>query len=157
VGFYKKDSGKPSITWAESVDLALCFGWIDGIRRRVDDVSHTIRFTPRRPGSRWSTVNIKRVAELEAQGLMKPAGLEAFRRRQTSRVYSYEQRYAATLDPDHEKKLKADKKAWAFFQAQPPSYPRTMIYWVVSAKRPETRLKRLDSLIQACAKGRRQY
>jgi uncharacterized protein YdeI (YjbR/CyaY-like superfamily) len=157
VGFHKKGTGTRSVTWPESVDQALCFGWIDGVRKRLDDERYTIRFTPRRPASTWSTVNIKRVAELEKLGLMRPAGLAAFDRRseEKSRIYSYEQRYTATLEDAHLKRLKSNKKAWAFFQAQPPWYRRVAIYRVVSAKKEETRLKRLDALIAAFAKGRR--
>jgi uncharacterized protein YdeI (YjbR/CyaY-like superfamily) len=157
VGFYKKGSGKPSITWPESVDQALCFGWIDGVRKRIDDVSYTIRFTPRRPGSTWSAVNIKRVAELTEQGLMRPAGLAAFERRSEakSRTYAYEQEHGAALDEEYQKELEADEKAWAFFQAQPPWYRRTAIHRVVSAKQEETRKRRLQALIEASAAGRR--
>jgi uncharacterized protein YdeI (YjbR/CyaY-like superfamily) len=159
VGFHKKGSGKPSITWPESVDQALCFGWIDGVRRRLDEVSYSIRFTPRRPGSAWSTVNIRRVADLTTQGLMHPAGLEAFGRRseEKSRIYSYEQRHGATLEAGHQKQLQRNEKAWVFFEAQAPSYRRLAIYWVVGAKKEETRLKRLNTLIEASAKGRRVY
>jgi uncharacterized protein YdeI (YjbR/CyaY-like superfamily) len=157
VGFYKRDSGKPSITWPESVDQALCFGWIDGVRRRLDEVSYTIRFTPRRAGSNWSAINIRRVEALQTEGLMHPAGLTAFAKRSDdkSRIYFYEQRHTATLDPAHQKKLEANRKAWAFFQAQPPGYQRLMAFWVVSAKREETRVKRLQRLIDESAKGRR--
>ncbi len=157
VGFYKRDSGKPSITWPESVDQALCFGWIDGVRRRLDEVSYTIRFTPRRTGSNWSAINIRRVEALQAEGLMHPAGLTAFAKRSDdkSRIYSYEQRHTAKLDPEHQKKLEGNRKAWAFFQAQPPGYQRLMTFWVVSAKKEETRLKRLQRLIDESAKGRR--
>lgn len=157
VGFYKRDTGKASMTWPESVDKALCFGWIDGVRKRVDDESYTIRFTPRRPGSTWSAVNIKRVAELEKQGLMQPAGLKAFalRSEEKSRTYAYEQRQSATLGENHLKKLKANRKAWAFFEALAPGYQRLAIHRVVSAKKEETRLKRLDELIEESANGRR--
>lgn len=158
VGFYKRDTGKPSITWPESVDQALCFGWIDGVRRRVNDERYTIRFTPRRPASVWSTVNIKRVAELEKRGLMQPAGSEAFARRseEKSRIYAYEQRWSAAFDRSHLEKLQGDLEAWTFFQAQPPWYRRTATYFVVSAKKEETRLKRLDKLIAAWSRGRRE-
>jgi uncharacterized protein YdeI (YjbR/CyaY-like superfamily) len=157
VGFYKRDSGKPSITWPESVDQALCFGWIDGVRRRLDEVSYTIRFTPRRAGSNWSAINIRRVEALQTGGLMHPAGLTAFGKRSDdkSRIYFYEQRHTATLDRTHQKKLEANRKAWAFFQAQPPGYQRLMAFWVVSAKKQETRLKRLQRLIDESARGRR--
>lgn len=157
VGFYRKDSGRASITWPESVDEALCFGWIDGIRRRVDAESYSIRFTPRRPQSTWSTINIGRVAVLTAEGRMRPAGLAAFGRRQErkSGTYAYEQRQHATLGAGHRRRLRANRKAWTFFQAQPPSYRRIMTYWVMSARREDTRLRRLDRLIAASAAGRR--
>ena len=157
VGFHKRGTGLPSITWPESVDQALCFGWIDGVRRRIDDERYSIRFTPRRPSSIWSTVNIKRVAALQAEGLMQPAGLEAFERRseERSRVYSYEQRHSAALDDGELKTLQANKEAWAFFETQPPGYRRLVTYWIVSAKTRETRQKRLEQLIQASANGRR--
>jgi uncharacterized protein YdeI (YjbR/CyaY-like superfamily) len=156
VGFYKKGSGQPSITWPESVDEALCFGWIDGVRRRRDDASYTIRFTPRQARSTWSAVNIKRVQELTAQGRMHPAGLTAFAARSdaNSAIYAYEQRHTATLDPIEEQQFQANRPAWAFFQAQPPSYRRTALYWVVSAKRAETRQKRLATLIEDSAQSR---
>jgi uncharacterized protein YdeI (YjbR/CyaY-like superfamily) len=156
VGFYKKDSGKPSITWPESVDQALCFGWIDGVRRRIDDLSYSIRFTPRRQRSTWSTVNIKRVAELTEQGLMQPAGLKAFEARQEYRsgIYAYEQR-SAQLPPEYEKLLKKNKAAFQFFEAQPASYRKIVYWYVLSAKKEETRLKRLNSVIEHSANGRR--
>lgn len=156
VGFYKRGSGEPSITWPESVDQALCFGWIDGVRKRVDDVSYTIRFTPRKARSIWSDVNVKRVQELTRQGLMQPAGLAAFEQRteDKSGIYSHEQKDAPTLTDEYEKKLKANKKAWAFFQAQAPWYRRAATHWVVSAKKEETRLKRLATLIEDSANGR---
>ncbi len=159
VGFFRKDSGTPSITWPESVDQALCFGWIDGVRRRVDEERYSIRFTPRRARSIWSAVNIRRVEELTAVGLMQPAGLEAFGRRSeaTSRIYSYEQRHTIVLDPAHQRRLESNRKAWAFFQAQPPSYRKVALYWVVSAKKEETRLRRLETLIAASADGRRTH
>jgi len=156
VGFYKRGSGKPSITWPESVDQALCFGWIDGVRRSIDETSYTIRFTPRKASSNWSTINVNRVKELTASGLMRPAGLEAFRRRseKKSGVYSYEQRAAAKLSRADQGRLKANKKAWAFFQDQPPWYRRTAAYWIISAKKEETRQKRLETLIADSASGR---
>jgi uncharacterized protein YdeI (YjbR/CyaY-like superfamily) len=149
VGFYKRGSGTPSITWPESVDEALCVGWIDGIRRRLDDERYTIRFTPRRPRSTWSAINIKRVGELVAAGRMRPAGLEAFERRQDDRsaIYSYEQRQEATLSPAQEQRFRASKPAWAYFQAQPPHYQRAAIHWVATAKKPETRDRRLATLV----------
>lgn len=156
VGFYKKGSGIPSITWPESVDEALCFGWIDGVRKRVDDLSYTIRFTPRRPGSIWSSVNIKRVEELTRNELMMPAGIKAFaaRKEYKSGIYAYEQR-STELPPPYDKRLRANKTAWTFFYAQPPSYRKLAFWWIVSAKREETRLKRLERLIEESAQGRR--
>ncbi len=154
VGFYKKDSGRPGITWPESVDQALCFGWIDGIRRRVDDESYTIRFTPRRRGSIWSSVNIKRVAELTKQKLMRPAGLAAFqlRKENKSGIYAYEQRTETLAEP-YATRFKKHKAAWKFYQAQAPSYRKVTGWWIVSAKKEETRLKRLERLIEYSAKG----
>jgi len=150
VGFYKKASGKPSITWPEAVDQALCFGWIDGVRKGIDDVSYTIRFTPRRPRSVWSSVNVKRAGELTELGLMRPAGLAAFDQRAPDRsgIYSYEQRKDARLDRADQRRFRTNQKAWAFFEAQPAWYRRTAIWWVVSAKREETRAKRLATLIE---------
>jgi uncharacterized protein YdeI (YjbR/CyaY-like superfamily) len=156
VGFYKRDSGKPSITWPESVDQALCFGWIDGVRRRIDDVSYSIRFTPRKAISNWSAINIARVAELTKLGLMAPAGLRAFDRRRDdkSAIYAYENA-VRTLAPEDEKRFRTNKKAWAYFTAQAPSYQRVAIYWVTSAKRDETRERRLATLIDDSANGKR--
>lgn len=156
VGYTKKGAGRPSITWPESVDEALCFGWIDGIRRSVDDTSYMNRFTPRRPGSNWSAVNIARVAELTAQGRMRPAGLAAFDRRrdETTAVYSYEQRHQAALEEAEEQQLRANPAAWQFFQARPPSYRQAAIRWVISAKKAETRQSRLARLIEDSAQGR---
>jgi uncharacterized protein YdeI (YjbR/CyaY-like superfamily) len=155
VGFHKKSTGKPSITWPEAVDQALCFGWIDGIRKSVDSDSYMNRFTPRRPRSTWSAVNIKRVQELTAAGLMRPAGIAAFEKRtdDNSAVYSYEQR-DARLDPEYERQIRTNEAAWSFFQAQSPWYRRTASRWVMSAKREETRRKRLAALIEDSAQGR---
>jgi uncharacterized protein YdeI (YjbR/CyaY-like superfamily) len=157
VGFYKKSSGRPSITWPESVDEALCFGWIDGIRKSVDDISYTIRFTPRKPRSNWSAVNIARVAELTRLGRMRPAGNKAFEQRvvEKSGVYSHEQRHTTQLDEAFEQQFRANPAAWDFFQAQPAGYRRMAIWWVVSAKKEATRLKRLATLIDDSAHGRR--
>ena len=157
VGFYKVGSGKPSITWPESVDEALCFGWIDGVRRTIDEERYTIRFTPRKPRSTWSAINLKRVDELTKLGRMQPAGAAAFARREAARsqIYSYEQRSEAALDDGFEREFRANERAWAFFQAQPPWYRRTAIYWVMTAKREETRQKRLATLIDDSAHGRR--
>ena len=155
VGFYKKCSGKPSITWPESVDQALCFGWIDGIRRNVDPESYSIRFTPRKPRSVWSSINIKRVEYLTENGLMAPAGLKAFEARTENRsgIYSYEQR-SDRLPDQYQKKLKQNKPAWEFYNAQGAYYRRLTAWWVVSAKKEETRLRRLDRLIEDSANGR---
>ena len=155
VGFYKKASGKPSITWPESVDAALCYGWIDGVRNAIDELSYRIRFTPRKPSSTWSAVNVKRVAQLTKLGLMRPAGIKAFeaRRGDKTGIYAYEQRKSAKLPPAYEKKFRANKKAWAFFQSQPPWYQRTATYRVISAKQEPTREKRLAQLIKDSAAG----
>src|ERR1700758_805697 len=149
VGFYKRTSGLPSITWPEAVDGALCFGWIDGVRKSIDAISYMIRFTPRKPRSVWSAINIKRVRELSKLRLMQSAGLAAFEKRDGDRsaIYAYEQRHTATLPRKFEKQLRANKEAWAFFRSQPPWYRRTSTYWVISAKKEETRLKRLATLI----------
>jgi len=157
VGFYKKGSGLPSITWPESVDEALCFGWIDGVRKSLGEDSYTIRFTPRKPGSTWSAVNVGRVQELTRLGRMRPAGLEAFEKRSEAKTgtYAYEQKEDAKLEKAEEKQLRADKAAWEFFQSQPAWYRRTAIWRVVSAKKEETRKKRLAKLIEESAAGRR--
>src|SRR5260370_32879675 len=149
VGYYKKDSEKSSITWPESVDAALCFGWIDGVRKSIDETSYTIRFPPRRPTSTWSAVNIKRVQQPKKMGLMHPAGLKAFASRSAkkSAIYSYEQRKSAQFTREQEKQFRANEAAWEFFRSQAPWYQRVTTYWVISAKREETKLKRLSSLI----------
>jgi uncharacterized protein YdeI (YjbR/CyaY-like superfamily) len=156
VGFYKKGSGKPSITWPESVDEALCFGWIDGIRKSIDADSYTNRFTPRKARSTWSAINIKRANELERLGRMHAAGRKAFEARTDDRsaLYSYEQRHAAKLQPEQERRFKANKEAWKWFQAQPPSYRKAAIWWVVSAKKDETKARRLATLVDDSAHGR---
>jgi uncharacterized protein YdeI (YjbR/CyaY-like superfamily) len=157
VGYHKTHTKKPSLTWKQSVDEALCFGWIDGLRKSIDESSYKIRFTPRKKGSNWSAVNIARVKELERAGLMQEAGRAAFQRRisEKSKVYSYEQRKTAVLDPALAKKFKANKKAWAFFSGQPPGYRHLMTWWVVSAKKEETKLRRLERLIAESAAARR--
>jgi uncharacterized protein YdeI (YjbR/CyaY-like superfamily) len=156
VGFHRKGSGLPSITWPESVDEALCFGWIDGVRRGVDGDSYAIRFTPRTRTSTWSAVNVRRAGALIRAGRMRPAGLEAFERRAPERtgVYSYEQREAARLSPEQERAFRSNRRAWAFFEAQALGYRRTATWWVVSAKREETRERRLATLIEDSAGGR---
>jgi uncharacterized protein YdeI (YjbR/CyaY-like superfamily) len=153
VGYFKKGSGRPSMTWPESVDQALCFGWIDGIRRGIDDERYCIRFTPRRIGSIWSAVNIRRFGELDDAGLVMPTGQAAFvaRREERSGIYSYEQGDAPTLAPEADARLRADPAAWEYFCAQTPSYRKAAIHWVTSAKRPETRERRLDQLITCSA------
>ena len=158
VGFHKKDSGKPSITWPESVDGALCFGWIDGIRKRVDEISYQIRFTPRRRGSIWSAINIKRAKELVRQKQMQPTGLEAFAARieNKSGIYSYEQRSTELKQP-YAKLLKKNKAASNFFEKQPPSYRKIIGWWIISAKKDETRMARLAKLISESAKGKRLF
>jgi uncharacterized protein YdeI (YjbR/CyaY-like superfamily) len=156
VGFYKRDSGRPSISWPESVDQALCFGWIDGVRKRLDAESYAIRFTPRRPGSVWSDVNTRRAKQLISAGLMHGTGLAAFRRREQGKagVYSFEQRKNPKLAPALLRRFKAAVKAWKFFQGQPAWYQRTATWWVVSARKDETRLRRLETLIADCRAGR---
>ena len=157
VGFYKKSSGRPSITWPESVDEALCFGWIDGIRKSIDEEAYVIRFTPRKRGSVWSNVNVARVKVLTRDGRMHPAGHRAFEGRDAKKsgVYSFEQRHAAKFDGAELKQLRANKAAWKFFEAQPPGYRQLVTYWVVSAKKPETRARRLARLIEDSAAGER--
>ncbi len=156
IGFYKKASGADGITYAQALDEALCFGWIDGVRKRVDERSFTIRFTPRKPGSIWSAVNITRASELQALGLMRPAGLTALARRDDARskVYSYE-RASVALDPAFERQFRAATQAWAHFTAQAPSYQRAAIWWVMSAKQEATRARRLAVLIADSQAGRR--
>lgn len=155
VGFYKRGTGKPSLTWPQSVDAALCYGWIDGVRNAIDPVSYRIRFTPRKPTSTWSAINVKRVAELTKLGLMRPPGLKVFEARKGDKtgIYAYEQRKNAKLPPVYEKKFRANKKAWAFFQAQPPWYQRTASYRVISAKQEATRENRLAQLIRDSEAG----
>jgi uncharacterized protein YdeI (YjbR/CyaY-like superfamily) len=156
VGFHTKGTGKPSITWPESVEQALRFGWIDGVRRSLGDDSYTIRFTPRKPTSNWSQINVATVERLKAQGLMAAAGLRAYEARRSERtgIYSFERREAATLPPEFEERLKGNAAAWEWFAARPPGYRRTATHWVVSAKRDETRRRRLQQLIDCSAEGR---
>ena len=157
VGFMKVGTGAPSLTWPEAVDEALCVGWIDGVRRCVDDERYSIRFTPRKTGSHWSVVNIARVEELQASGRMKPAGLAAFTRRTeaNSRSASYEQAVMPSLGQEDEGTFKAHPAAWAYYEAAPASYRRRVTWWVISAKQAVTRQRRLLSLIEASAEGRR--
>ena len=157
VGYYKKGTGTPSMTWPESVDEALCFGWIDGLRRRIDDERYTIRFTPRRQGSNWSRVNLGRVEALIAEGRMRPAGLTAYEGRKADELagYTYEERPQDLPEPYARSFRERDEAAWTFFLAQSPSYRRTAIGWVLSAKREETRLRRLEQIVEASAARRR--
>lgn len=157
VGFYKRSTGRPSLTWPESVDEALCFGWIDGIRKKIDEASYVIRFSPRKPGSNWSNVNTRKADELIRAGRMQPAGRRAFEARDPARsgVYSFEQREHATLTPTQEKQFRANKAAWSFFEAQPPGYRKIAVFYVASAKRDATRARRLKILIDDSAAGRR--
>jgi len=157
VGFYRKASTRPSITWPESVDEALCVGWIDGLRKTIDAESYKIRFTPRKKTSNWSAVNIGRVQELTKQGRMRAAGVKAFglRKEEKSGVYAYENRKSAVLGENAEKRFRARRKAWDFFQGQPPGYRKLATWWVISAKREETRQKRLEKLIAESEAGRR--
>jgi uncharacterized protein YdeI (YjbR/CyaY-like superfamily) len=157
VGYYKRSSKRPSMTWAESVDAALCFGWIDGVRKRIDEHSYQIRFTPRKPTSIWSRINIERTRVLQREGKMREAGLKAYshRREDKSRIYSYEQQKKAALDRADELRFRKAKAAWKFFEAQPPSYRQLVIWRIVSAKRPETRERRLADLIKASREQRR--
>jgi uncharacterized protein YdeI (YjbR/CyaY-like superfamily) len=157
VGFYKVATGQPSLTWSESVDQALCFGWIDGVRRSVDERRYTIRFTPRKPGSIWSRINIAKVAVLRASGLMSAAGEKASAAREEKRsgIYSFEQKRPLVLSPAYRQRFMANRQAWKYFQAQAPSYRRTVTFWVMSAKKDETRERRLARLIEDSAGGRR--
>jgi len=156
VGFYKKASGRIGLTYDEAVEEALCFGWIDGIRKRVDDLSYTHRFTPRKPRSVWSRVNIARVARLKRAGRMTPAGLKAFAAREAKRsgIYSFENAMR-TLSPEEEEFFQADTPAWNFFEQQPPGYRRLAVWWILSAQKPETRERRLGQLIHDSHEGRR--
>jgi uncharacterized protein YdeI (YjbR/CyaY-like superfamily) len=156
VGFYKKDLGKKSISYPEAVDEALCFGWIDGVRRRVDDESYCNRFSPRRPNSIWSVVNTKRMKELIDAGRVAEPGLAAFSNRDPKRtqLYSFENR-PKSLEPSLEKRFRANKKAWQFFEQQPPGYKKIAIFFVMSAKQDETRVRRLDQLISISSRNER--
>jgi len=158
VGYYKKATGKLTMTWPQSVDEALCFGWIDGIRRSIDEESYCNRFTPRRATSRWSNINIKKVEELSKQGLMHSAGLEIYKKRKEERsgISSYENE-AKELDKDLEERFKANKSAWEFFSKQAPSYKRTIIHWILSAKQEKTKLARLDKTITESEKQKRIF
>lgn len=155
VGFHRKASGR-GITYPEALDEALAFGWIDGVRRRIDDNSYSIRFTPRGPGSVWSAKNVQRVRELIAEGRMQPPGLRAFEQRDEGKTQrlSHEREHSA-LDAGFDAKLRSNRKAGAFFDAQPPGYRKLMAFWIMSAKKEETRLRRLEQLMERSAKGMR--
>ena len=158
VGYYKVGTKKPSMSWSESVDEALCFGWIDGVRRSIDNESYCNRFTPRNPKSNWSAINIKKVEELTQLGKMTPAGLAAFekRREDRSEVYSYENK-PEQLSPELEARFRENTAAWEFFLSQSTSYKRTVMFYVMDAKQEATRFSRLDKLIQACLEGKRIF
>jgi uncharacterized protein YdeI (YjbR/CyaY-like superfamily) len=158
VGFYKVGSGKPSITWPQSVDEALCFGWIDGVRTSIDEHSYQIRFTQRRPDSIWSAVNIKKIEALTKQGFMQPAGLAAFEKRKVAKsaIYSHENE-AAKLTSEFEKQFKANKKAWAYFQSLAPSYKKLSVHWIMGAKQQGTQLKRLQQVIAESEQATNQW
>jgi uncharacterized protein YdeI (YjbR/CyaY-like superfamily) len=157
VGFHKVDSGRPSMTWPESVDEALCFGWIDGVRKRIDEHAYSIRFTPRKPASIWSAVNIAKFEQLSASGRMTPAGAAAFAHRTEAKsgVYAYEQADTAELSAAETRAFKRDKAAWKYFEATPPGYRKVILHWITSAKREETRASRFATFVQACAAGKR--
>jgi uncharacterized protein YdeI (YjbR/CyaY-like superfamily) len=155
VGFWKKGSGKPSIDWPQARDQALCFGWIDGVRKSLGDEAYTIRFTPRRKGSIWSKVNLGRFAALKAAGQMMPAGERAFEENEGKRgVYAYEQPLAA-LTAEEEAQFRATPAAWADWEKRPPGYRKVVLHWVTSAKKPETRARRLAILIESSAAGQK--
>lgn len=157
VGFWKKATRRPSISWEESVDEALCFGWIDGLRKSIDDHSYTIRFTQRRPGSNWSRRNIDRFEVLQGQGRIQPAGHEAYARRteEKSGVYSFEQKTPTDLAPDFVERFRANERAWLDWEGRPPGYRRQATHWVMSAKRPETRERRFSAVVEDCEAGRK--
>lgn len=157
VGYHKVATGRPSISWSESVDEALCFGWIDGVRKRIDEETYQIRFTPRRPTSIWSAVNIAKFEKLLTEGRMTPAGIAAFENRTEAKsvVYAYEQELQAELSPTELREFKRDKAAWRIFESSPPSHKKVVLHWVCGAKKPETRRRRFTKLLEACAAGRR--
>jgi uncharacterized protein YdeI (YjbR/CyaY-like superfamily) len=156
VGMYKKATGKQVMNWSQAVDEALCWGWIDGLAKGIDDVSHKQRFTPRKPTSNWSAVNVRKVEQLRKEGRMRPPGEAAFARRRPDKtgVYSFEQPGEPAFTPEQQAQLEAHDAAWAYWQARPPGYRRTATWWVISAKREETRARRLATLIEDCAAGR---
>lgn len=155
VGYWKKTTGRLSITWEESVDVALCFGWIDGIRQRIDDEAYTVRFTPRRRGSTWSLRNVERYRLLDADGLVHAAGRAAWERRveEKTGTYSFEQKKPQSMAGDFMTRLEADRQAHARWEAKPPGYRKRTTHWVMSAKRPETRERRFQSLLEGLRDG----
>lgn len=157
VGFHKVGSGVPCMSWSESVDEALCVGWIDGVRRRIDEATYSIRFTPRKPQSIWSAVNIAKFAQLDAEGRMQPAGARAFalRTEARSRVYAHEREDSAELAAPELAAFQRDALAWAYFERTPPSYRKVVLHWITTAKKPETRAARLAKLMEACSAGQR--
>jgi uncharacterized protein YdeI (YjbR/CyaY-like superfamily) len=157
VGFHKVDSALPSMSWSESVDEALCFGWIDGVRRGIDENAYSIRFTPRKSVSIWSAINIRKFEQLQAQGRMTPAGVAAFERRKASKskIYAYEQESTAQLSSQELKTFRREKRAWSYFEDTPPSYKKVILHWITTAKRVDTRASRLATLITACASAQR--
>jgi uncharacterized protein YdeI (YjbR/CyaY-like superfamily) len=156
VGFYKKSSGKKSITYPEALEEALCFGWIDGVRKKIDEISYSQRFSPRKPRSIWSLINVRHVERLKNEGRMQSAGLAVYALREDKRtgIYSFENR-PRELSPEYQKVFQKNKKAWEFFKNQPPYYQRTLSFWVMGAKRDETQLRRLQQLIESSAAGKR--
>jgi uncharacterized protein YdeI (YjbR/CyaY-like superfamily) len=156
VGFWKVGTKKPSMSWSQSVDQVLCFGWIDGVRKSIDEESYSIRFTPRKPTSIWSAINIKKIEELTKAGLMTLEGKKAFelRKEEKSAIYSHEKE-PSVLDPEFEKQFKANKKAWEFFNNQAPSYKKVMFHWIMTAKQEKTRLSRLEKTIGESESGKR--
>ncbi|MDB5846437.1 MAG: bacteriocin-protection protein [Rhodoferax sp.] len=157
VGFHKVATGRPSMSWSQSVDEALCVGWIDGVRTRIDDATYSIRFTPRQASSIWSAINIAKVEKLKSEGRMTPAGAKAFGKRTDAKsmVYSHEQEEPAELSPTELAAFKGDAPAWTFFESTPPGYRKVVLHWVTSAKKLETRAARLGKLVEACVDGRR--
>lgn len=157
VGFYKAGTGKPTLTWSESVDQALCYGWIDGVLKPISNDSYSRRFTPRKANSTWSAVNIKKMEDLMKQGLVKPAGMAAYEKRKesNSKIYAYEQENPEALPETFEKEFKANKPAWEFFIKQAPSYRKQMIYRITSAKQEKTKQSRFEKLMNASAEGKR--
>lgn len=157
VGFHKVGKGRASMSWSESVDEALCFGWIDGVRKRIDEATYTIRFTPRKPTSIWSAINIAKIEQLEAAGRMTPAGAHAFAQRTDARskVYCHEREEDAELSAAELREFKRNKVAWSYFEGTPPGYQRVVLHWITGAKKPETRAARLGKLVEACAAGQR--